>query len=100
MVRYLPSQQYRPHFDWFDPTAGKSYRRKTAAGGQRAVTCLVYLAAPERGGRTSFPTLGLVRAGRGPAGDGLKADLRGCRRPSTTPAPLVIIPSFKPPPTK
>lgn len=60
VVRYLPSQQYRPHFDWFDPREGQSYRRKTAAGGQRAVTCLVYLAEPERGGRTSFPKLGLV----------------------------------------
>jgi prolyl 4-hydroxylase len=58
VVRYLPSQQYRPHFDWFDPAGGESYRRKTAAGGQRAVTCLVYLAEPERGGRTSFPKLG------------------------------------------
>ena len=57
VVRYLPSQEYKPHHDWFDPAHPESFRRKTERGGQRAVTCLAYLAEPERGGRTYFPKL-------------------------------------------
>ena len=43
----------------FDPDHPESYRRKTGKGGQRAVTCLAYLAEPTRGGRTVFPKLGV-----------------------------------------
>ena len=69
VVRYLPSQEYKPHHDWFDPAHPESYRAKTAHGGQRAVTCLAYLVEPERGGRTYFPKL---RAGFEPkVGDAL-----------------------------
>ena len=57
VVRYLPSQEYKPHHDWFDPAHPESFRAKTERGGQRAVTCLAYLAEPTRGGRTYFPKL-------------------------------------------
>lgn len=70
VVRYLPSQEYKPHHDWFDRAHPESFRAKTEGrGGQRAVTCLAYLVEPERGGRTYFPKL---RAGFEPkVGDAL-----------------------------
>ena len=57
VVRYLPGQRYEPHFDWFDPTSEKTFAVKTASGGQRVTTTLVYLVEPELGGHTVFPRL-------------------------------------------
>ena len=58
VVRYLPSQKYNSHCDWFDP-AGATFEEKTRRGGQRVVTLLAYLREPMRGGRTTFPKLHL-----------------------------------------
>jgi prolyl 4-hydroxylase len=58
VVRYLPSQKYNSHCDWFDP-AGATFEEKTRRGGQRVVTLLAYLREPTRGGRTTFPKLHL-----------------------------------------
>ena len=60
VVRYLPGQEYRPHQDWFDP-GGAAYAANVAKGGQRLVSCFVYLADLPKGagGETWFPSLGL-----------------------------------------
>jgi prolyl 4-hydroxylase len=58
ILRYQAGGQYLPHYDYFDPsspgTAGHVER-----GGQRVGTLVIYLAAPDAGGGTSFPQAGL-----------------------------------------
>jgi len=58
VLRYAPGQEYRAHFDWFDPAKSGSAVH-LARGGQRVGTTVVYLAVPDAGGGTSFPTAGL-----------------------------------------
>ena len=58
VLRYSPGAQYRPHYDYFDPSEPGTptiLRR----GGQRVGTLLMYLQAPEQGGATTFPDVGL-----------------------------------------
>jgi len=56
LIHYGPGDEYRPHFDWFDPAlAGSAVHLK--AGGQRIATLIFYLNRPERGGATQFPFL-------------------------------------------
>ncbi|HWU77319.1 MAG TPA: 2OG-Fe(II) oxygenase [Rhodanobacter sp.] len=67
ILHYLPSQEYEPHFDWFDP-ALPGYDTITRIGGQRIASVVMYLNTPEKGGATAFPALGLsVTARRGSA---------------------------------
>lgn len=58
VLRYRPGAEYRPHHDYFDPD-----RPGTAPvlqrGGQRVGTLVIYLSAPDRGGATTFPEVGL-----------------------------------------
>lgn len=61
--RYAPGQQYIPHFDFFENPDAKSDEFVTQ-GGQRLATLIIYLKAPEAGGATYFPTLGLRVAAR------------------------------------
>jgi prolyl 4-hydroxylase len=56
VVHYAPGQQYRPHFDAWEIDTDKG-REKTATGGNRAVTALVYLNDVDEGGATVFPEL-------------------------------------------
>jgi prolyl 4-hydroxylase len=57
LIHYAPGNEYKAHFDWFDPAlAGSAVHLK--AGGQRIVTIICYLNEPERGGGTQFPWLG------------------------------------------
>lgn len=58
VVKYTLGQEFRPHFDQFDPTT-KDGLREIRMGGQRAATLLVYLNEPEAGGATVFPAAGL-----------------------------------------
>lgn len=57
VLRYGPGAEYRPHYDYFDPsepgTPGILER-----GGQRVATLVMYLNEPEGGGATVFPDLG------------------------------------------
>ena len=55
---YPPGAQYRPHYDYFDP-AEPGTPALLARGGQRVGTLIIYLQAPESGGATVFPDLGL-----------------------------------------
>lgn len=54
---YQPGQQYKAHFDWFDP-AKPSSSQHLIRGGQRVSTTVIYLATAQAGGRTLFPKAG------------------------------------------
>lgn len=58
VLRYEKGNEYRPHYDWFDP-ALPGPRKQMDRGGQRAGTIIMYLSHVEQGGATSFPNLGL-----------------------------------------
>ena len=58
VVHYGVTEEYKPHFDAYDMATEKGQQR-TAKGGQRVVTALMYLNAVEGGGGTNFPNLDL-----------------------------------------
>lgn len=56
LIYYGPGDEYRAHYDWFDPALpGSAVHMR--AGGQRVATMIFYLNQPERGGGTQFPWL-------------------------------------------
>ena len=59
VLRYAPGAEYRPHFDHFDARSAGG-QLALQRGGQRVGTLVIYLAAPEEGGATQFPDLGLA----------------------------------------
>lgn len=65
IVHYDETQEYAPHYDaWV--AESESGKRCMARGGQRLVTCLIYLNDVESGGGTSFPKLDMeIRAKKG-----------------------------------
>jgi len=55
-LEYQVGQQYKPHWDYFDPRMpGMKEYVKGSVGGQRMATALLYLHTPEKGGETIFP---------------------------------------------
>jgi prolyl 4-hydroxylase len=56
VVHYGETQQYKPHFDAWDIATAKG-KEKTARGGNRLVTALMYLNEVPAGGATAFPKL-------------------------------------------
>ena len=56
VIHYGPTQEYKAHFDAYDLTTEKG-RARTAKGGQRLVTALMYLNEVDGGGGTGFPKL-------------------------------------------
>lgn len=58
LLRYEKGNEYRPHFDWFDP-ALPGPRKHLERGGQRVATIVMYLSDVAQGGGTSFPNVGL-----------------------------------------
>lgn len=65
VVHYRESQRYDPHFDAWDAATQRG-QRCLARGGQRLVTCLLYLNDVDEGGETCFPKLELcVKARKG-----------------------------------
>lgn len=58
VIHYAETQEYQSHFDAWDPTTPKG-REKTARGGNRALTALIYLNEVAGGGGTGFPELGI-----------------------------------------
>lgn len=58
VLRYEKGNEYRPHYDWFDPNL-PGPRKHLAHGGQRVGTFILYLSDVFEGGGTSFPGLGL-----------------------------------------
>lgn len=58
VVHYAETQEYRPHFDaWKAGT--ERHANRTANGGQRLITALMYLNEVDAGGETGFPKLNL-----------------------------------------
>lgn len=65
VVHYAESEQYAPHYDAWDKASERG-QRCMVKGGQRMVTCLLYLNDVEEGGGTSFPNLDMeIRAKKG-----------------------------------
>lgn len=65
LIHYYETQKYSPHYDAWD-AASERGKRCMAKGGQRLVTCLMYLNTVEDGGGTCFPKLDMeIRAVRG-----------------------------------
>jgi prolyl 4-hydroxylase len=56
ILNYQVGQGYDPHFDFFDP-ALKGSQTILACGGQRVLTCIMYLNNVEAGGATYFPEI-------------------------------------------
>lgn len=63
LIHYFATQEYAPHFDAWD-AATEAGQRCMARGGQRLVTCLLYLNDVEAGGGTTFPKLDITVAAR------------------------------------
>ena len=62
IIHYRETQQYAAHYDAWDADTERG-QRCMQRGGQRLVTCLIYLNDVARGGGTGFPKLDLeVRA--------------------------------------
>ena len=58
ILHYHPGAEYKPHYDYFDPSApGTPSILKR--GGHRVGTLVMYLGAPEKGGGTVFPDVHL-----------------------------------------
>ncbi|GJM13966.1 MAG: hypothetical protein DHS20C12_23690 [Pseudohongiella sp.] len=65
VVHYAEDEEYAPHFDAWDKATERG-QRCMAKGGQRMITCLLYLNDVEEGGGTSFPNLDMeIRAKKG-----------------------------------
>lgn len=58
VVKYGVGEQYKPHYDWFDPSV-PGPRLNLQKGGQRIRTALLYLKQATVGGQTDFPRLKL-----------------------------------------
>lgn len=57
VLRYLPGQEYKPHYDHFTVDEHGAPRVQDS-NGQRVATVFVYLNDVEKGGATDFPRLG------------------------------------------
>lgn len=59
IVKYEIGDEYRAHYDFFDPTV-VTHAEELARGGQRTHSCLFYLNEDYRGGHTQFPRRNLI----------------------------------------
>lgn len=58
ILRYRQGAEYKPHYDWFEPS-DPGTERILKRGGQRVASIVCYLTTPEQGGGTVFPDVGL-----------------------------------------
>jgi prolyl 4-hydroxylase len=58
VLNYGPGAEYKPHYDYFDPTQPGT-PNILARGGQRVASIVMYLNTPDRGGGTTFPDAAL-----------------------------------------
>jgi prolyl 4-hydroxylase len=93
--RYGLGGEYRPHFDWFDPSM-PGPRKHLERGGQRVGTFVLYLSEVEKGGGTSFPGFGLeVRPKKGNAVYFANTDVRGIPDKATLHAGSPVVKGVK-----
>ncbi len=59
--RYAVGQEFKPHHDFFD-TGQLYWNDQVTMGGQRTWSAMTFLNEPEAGGRTNFPTAGVMIA--------------------------------------
>ncbi|MEL6137384.1 MAG: 2OG-Fe(II) oxygenase [Cyanobacteria bacterium J06628_6] len=65
LIHYFETQTYKPHYDAWEASSERG-QRCMVKGGQRLVTCLLYLNTVTAGGGTCFPKLDMeVRAVKG-----------------------------------
>jgi prolyl 4-hydroxylase len=57
ILRYKVGQEYKPHYDYVDPTQPGA-APFLARGGQRVASLVMYLNTPQDGGGTNFPDAG------------------------------------------
>lgn len=95
LLRYDSGNEYRPHYDWFNP-ALPGPRRHLERGGQRVATIIMYLSDVEQGGATSFPNVGLqVQPKKGSAVFFANTDLYGTPDPQTLHAGEPVVQGVK-----
>lgn len=58
LLRYDVGQEYRKHYDYFNPDR-ETTPHHIKRGGQRIATFLMYLNTPDGGGETTFPHAGI-----------------------------------------
>lgn len=58
VLRYRPGAEYKPHYDYFDPSHSGT-PKILERGGQRVASLVMYLNTPMRGGVTVFPDVKL-----------------------------------------
>lgn len=63
VLRYAPGQEFKAHYDFYDPSV-PAFRDEIARNGQRVATLLIYLNEDFEGGETQFPSLDLDYRGR------------------------------------
>lgn len=68
VLHYAPGQEFKPHHDYFDPSA-EGFQQEIAVRGQRVATLLIYLNDAFEGGQTQFSSLGFSY--RGETGDSI-----------------------------
>jgi prolyl 4-hydroxylase len=68
VLHYAPGQEFKPHHDYFDPSA-EGFQQEISTRGQRVATFLIYLNDEFTGGETRFPSLGFNY--RGSVGDAI-----------------------------
>ncbi len=91
ILRYQDSQYYKPHYDYFDP-AWNGSAKILACGGQRVISCVMYLNTVEAGGETHFPNVDItVPAVQGNAVLFFNTKLDGSVEPLSMHASLPII---------
>jgi prolyl 4-hydroxylase len=90
VLRYLPGEEYRPHYDYFNMDQhGKPQVQDT--NGQRTVTVFIYLNKVDEGGETEFPRLAVkVFPEKGKAVAFLNCDTQGQPDPDTLHAGLPV----------
>lgn len=67
LLRYRENEEYKPHWDYFDPEL-PGMDKFIGKSGNRKATVLMYLQAPEEGGETYFPKADIaVKPARGDA---------------------------------
>ena len=95
VMRYETGNEYRAHFDWFDPDL-PGPRKHLEHGGQRLATFVLYLSEVERGGGTSFPVMGLnVQPKKGNAVFFINTDQRGVPDRRTLHAGMPVLKGVK-----